>query len=141
VVHLSYRGNRYKLKEGVIHFNIGDRPTSVKGMVNLNLEQAPALSQMTDDDITEHVIGLLLLNQHNLKKDLKLFGLPGEKAVTKELQQLHETETYIPMVPKKLSRIDRFKALSALMFLVEKRDGSIKARKCAVRSKQRTWEG
>ena len=31
VVHLSYRGNRYKLKEGVIHFNIGDKPASVKG--------------------------------------------------------------------------------------------------------------
>ena len=72
---------------------------------------------------------------------LKLFGISGKKAVTKELQQLHDMETYIPMDPKKLSRIDRFKALSALMFLVEKRDGSIKARKCTVGSKQRTWEG
>jgi len=75
VVHLSYRGNRYKLKEGVIYFNIGDRPASVKGVVNLNLEQDPAPSEMTDDDIAEHVIGLVLLNQHNLKKGLKLFGL------------------------------------------------------------------
>ena len=33
------------------------------------------------------------------------------------------------------------KALSALMFIVEKRDGRIKARKCAVGSKQRTFGG
>ena len=45
------------------------------------------------------------------------------------------------MDPKKLSRIDRFKALSVLMFLVEKHDGSIMARKFDVGSKQRTWEG
>ena len=105
--------------------------------MNLNLEQAPAPSPMTDADIEDHVMGLVLLNQHNLKKGLKLFGLPGEKAVTKELQQLHDMETYIPMDPKKLSRIDRFKALSALMFLIEKRDGSIKAQKCAVGSNRR----
>ena len=46
------------------------------------------------------------------------------------------------MDPKKLSRIDRFKAFSALMFLVEKHDSTIKSRKCAlVESKQRAWEG
>jgi len=51
-------------------------------------------------------------------------------------------ETYIPMDPKKLSRIDKSKALSTLMFLVKKRDdGSIKAKKYAVGSKQCTWKG
>ena len=33
------------------------------------------------------------------------------------------------------------KALLALMFIVKKRNGDIKARKCAVRSKQRTFPG
>ena len=33
------------------------------------------------------------------------------------------------------------KALSALMLIVEKRNGDIKARKCAVKSKQRTFPG
>jgi len=85
VVYLSYRGNRYKLKERVLQFNIGDRPASVKGVVNLSLEQAPIPSPMTDDDTVEHVIGLVLLNQHKPKKALKLFSLPGKKAVTEEL--------------------------------------------------------
>ena len=54
---------------------------------------------------------------------------------------MHDMETYIPIDQKKLSKSDRSKALSAFVFLVEKHDGSIKARKCAVGSKQRTWEG
>eukprot|EP00957_Ditylum_brightwellii_P015870 1195444-Ditylum_brightwellii.AAC.1 len=33
------------------------------------------------------------------------------------------------------------KALSALMFIVEKRNGDIKSRKCAVGSKQQTFSG
>ena len=45
------------------------------------------------------------------------------------------------MNPKKLSRIDRLKVLSTLMFIVEKRDGAIQARNCVVGSKQQTWEG
>ena len=45
------------------------------------------------------------------------------------------------MNPKKLSRIDRLKVLSTLMFIVDKRDGAIQARNCVVGSKQQTWEG
>ena len=40
-----------------------------------------------------------------------------------------------------LSPEQKAKTLSSLMFIVEKRDGRIKARKCAVGSKQRTFEG
>ena len=42
---------------------------------------------------------------------------------------------------KLLSTAERMKALLALMFIVEKRNGDIKARKCAVGSKQRTFPG
>ena len=50
-------------------------------------------------------------------------------------------QTYIPMDPNKMPRAERFKALSALVLLVKKRDDVMKARKCAVRSKQCIWEG
>ena len=50
-------------------------------------------------------------------------------------------DVYVPMDPKELSYEERAKALSALLFITEKRDGRIKARKCAVGSKQRTYEG
>ena len=40
-----------------------------------------------------------------------------------------------------LSREEQLKALSALMFIVENRNGVIKACKCALGSKQRTFPG
>ena len=43
--------------------------------------------------------------------------------------------TYIPIESKLLSREERMKVLSALMFAMEKRGGKVKARKCAVSSK------
>jgi len=45
------------------------------------------------------------------------------------------------MHPEKLTREEKSKALSALFFLTEKRNGNIKGRKVANGSKQRTFEG
>ena len=59
----------------------------------------------------------------------------------KELSQIHEMGTYVPLNAGELSPEQKAKALSSLMFIVEKRDGRVKARKCAVGSKQRTFEG
>eukprot|EP00957_Ditylum_brightwellii_P021409 1614896-Ditylum_brightwellii.AAC.1 len=61
--------------------------------------------------------------------------------MTKELQQIHDFGTYVPQETKSLSSAERMKALLALMFIVEKINGHIKARKCAVGSKQRTFPG
>ena len=78
---------------------------------------------------------MILVQQYNLKKGLELFWDRSEPATTKELQQIHNFGTYVPQDAKLLSREERLKALSALMFIVEKRNGDIKARKCAVGSK------
>ena len=43
--------------------------------------------------------------------------------------------------PKELTRDEKSKALYALMFIVEKREGRVKACKVAVGSKQRTFPG
>ena len=40
-----------------------------------------------------------------------------------------------------LIREDRMKDLSSLMFIVEKRDGRVRERKCSVGSKQRNFTG
>ena len=50
-------------------------------------------------------------------------------------------DKYTPIYAKTLSKEEKNKALSALFFLTEKRDGRIKGRKCAVWSKQRIFEG
>ena len=72
---------------------------------------------------------------------MELFGNRAEVATTKELQQIRDFGTYVPQDAKLLSRAEQLDGLSALMFIVEKRNGDIKGRKCAVGSKQRTFSG
>ena len=50
-------------------------------------------------------------------------------------------DTYTPIDPTTLSKEEKNKASSALIFLTEKRDGRIKGQKFAVGSKQRRFEG
>jgi hypothetical protein len=61
----------------------------------------------------------------------------GEAAVSKELKQLHMRETFTPQHSNDLSDSQKQKALESLMFLKEKRDGTIKGRACADGRKQR----
>ena len=79
-----------------------------------------------------------LMTQHNLNKGLKLYGKEGEEATQKESQQLHDMETFEPVDPKILTYEEKRKAIASLMFLTEKRDGSIKAWACADGQKQ--WD-
>ena len=84
---------------------------------------------------------MILVQQYNLKKGLELFGEHAEEATTKELQKIHDFGTYIPQDKKLLSMEERLKDLSALMFIIKKLNGVVKAHKCAVGSKQRTFPG
>ena len=127
VIHLTYRGAKFKMDHGVIHLNLGDS------------EAGPAL--MSEFEVDEHILGVILVQQFNLKKGLGLFGNKAEVATLKELKQIHDMGTYVLLKASKMSRKDKMQALSSLMFIVEKRDGRVKARKCAVGSKQRTFEG
>ena len=86
-------------------------------------------------------MGVILIHQYNLKKGIELFGDKAVDAVTDELRQQHDMDVYVPMDLKELLYEERAKALPAQLFITEKRDGRIKARKCAVGSKQRTYEG
>jgi hypothetical protein len=71
-----------------------------------------------------------LLTQYNLKPGLRKFGTQEEKATLKEMTQLHIMDTWTPMEAGKLSREQRMRALSLLLFLKEKRTGDIKGRAC-----------
>ena len=58
---------------------------------------------MTEGEIDEHIVGVMLAQQHGLKKGLKLFGEKAEKAFSKELHQIHDLETYEPLRASDLS--------------------------------------
>ena len=82
-----------------------------------------------------------MIQQFSIKKGLKEFGDRATPSIMKELQQHHDMRTYIPIDKDSMTKMQRAEALSSLMFLMEKRDGSLKSRSCADGSKQRRRPG
>lgn len=78
-------------------------------------------------------------DQMSMKKGLKLFKEDGERAVSSELQQLHDMNAIEPVKWDTLSRQEKSKVLNYLMYLKRKRCGRIKARGCADGRKQRLY--
>ena len=76
VINLCYRGTRYTLNEGV---PFGDTPYKM-GVVNLNIDtpvqvQTPDEGLEANNSLTEHLLGVILVQQYNLKKGLGLFAV------------------------------------------------------------------
>ena len=90
---------------------------------------------------SEDKLGVMayLMTQYNLKPGLQKFGSRGQTAAVKELPQLHIMDTWTPMAADKLSREQRMRALSSLLFLKEKRTGDIKGRACINGAPQRAY--
>ena len=87
VNNLCFRGVRYTLDEVVPN---GEEWGEHKmGVINVNLDtpvQAPEDDWQDDEALTEHLLGVILVQQYNLKKGLELSGDRAEAATTKELQ-------------------------------------------------------
>ena len=66
--------------------------------------------------------------QYILQKGLKVFGDKGKAASTKEVDQLINRGCFEPVSVKEMTPAERKRAMEALMFLTEKRDGRIKGR-------------
>ena len=77
----------------------------------------------------------------SLKKGIKLFGDKAEDTTTTELRAIHDMGTYEPLDTSKLTREEKRDAFESLLFITEKKDGRVKGRKCAIGSKQRTYDG
>ena len=84
-------------------------------------------------------IEAVVLIQYTLKKGLRVLGVKGATGVTKELKQLHDRRVLDPKHFKELTTEQQAQSLAYLMFLKQKRDGSIKGRGCADGWKQREW--
>ena len=80
-----------------------------------------------------------LTEQMNWQKELKLFKEKGEKAVTKELQQIHEMKGFQPKHWHELNTDERSKALKYLIYLKEKHNGDVKSRGYAYGRSQRLY--
>ena len=82
-------------------------------------------------------MGGTVLTQLSLKAGLKKWKERGETAVSKELEQLHNRESFLPVHMKDLTPAQRKQVLESYLFLAEKRDKTIKGRMVAGGNKQR----
>ena len=78
---------------------------------------------------------------YSLKAGLKKFGETGKESTLKEMKQLDDREVYYPVDVNDLTDQERARAMESLLFLVEKRDGKVKARFVANGSSQREYMG
>jgi len=81
-----------------------------------------------------------VLTQYNLKRGMAIYGEAAADAVLKEMKQLHDRKTIRPRLSSDLSLSEKRKALAYLMFIKEKRCGTIKGRGCADGRKQRLYK-
>jgi hypothetical protein len=67
-----------------------------------------------------------VMTQYSLKKGLHNFKGKDEEAVSKDFMQLHFKDIFIPQDEVGLMEAQKKGSLESLMFLKEKRDGSLK---------------
>ncbi|KAG7373144.1 hypothetical protein IV203_033868 [Nitzschia inconspicua] len=89
---------------------------------------------------THRKLFCLVTAQMTANEGVKVFGVAGEMAIEKELRQLLARDVMHGVHSKELTREQRRAALRYLMFLKEKRCGTIKGRGCADGRKQRLYK-
>eukprot|EP00956_Cyclotella_meneghiniana_P026461 scaffold57247_cov37-Cyclotella_meneghiniana.AAC.7 len=94
---------------------------------------------LVSDHVVLHILGVVLAEQYSINKGIRLFGDRAKESVTKELKQLHDYVTYIPVHAHDLTPKQRRDALASLIFITEKRCGRIKTRACVNGSTQRDY--
>ena len=97
-------------------------------------EQNSELITQSEDEMA---VMKYLLTQYNLKAGLKHFGEKEIATAKGELTQLHVMDTWVPKDPTMLSRSEKVKTLSSLMFLKEKRSDKVNGRPCVNGAPQR----
>ena len=85
------------------------------------------------------VTGVQNVVTYTLNKAIKKFGQRASDAALKEMKQLLDRKCFVPIHAHTLMQSERKCIMESLLFLVEKRDGTIKARHCANGSIQRGW--
>jgi hypothetical protein len=91
------------------------------------------MAGMNDDETFSFI------QTYSLNKGLKTFGDRGKEAAQKEMKQLHDRVVFEPILIADMTPQERKRAMESLIFLTEKRDGTVKARTCANGSTQREY--
>jgi hypothetical protein len=86
-----------------------------------------------------HILAMAFAQTYSLVKGLQKFGSAGDEAVYTEIEQLHNRGCFKPIHIESYGSESWRQVMESIMFLTEKRDGTIKARNVTDGRKQRTW--
>jgi hypothetical protein len=89
------------------------------------------------EEVREEWALCVALVHYSMGAGIKKFQERGKAGITKELAQMHKMDVFQPVARESLSKEERAKALTLLMFLKEKREKSVKVRMCANGRKKR----
>ena len=132
-------GHRYPRRDRV-------PPERMKMQFFGRAENSPGDSALPGLDLNvqnkdEGLVLARLFMQFSIQEGLQKYGAQGEKSVLKELGSLHDLKAWRPLDALKLTLRQRAEALSTVVFLKEKRDGSLKTRACVNGApQQKIWK-
>jgi hypothetical protein len=84
------------------------------------------------------IVGMIMV-QLSMKAGIKKWGEVAEQAITVEMKQLHWRNFYKPTHWHELTSAQKERILESHIFVEEKRDGKIRARKVVSGNKQRNY--
>jgi hypothetical protein len=128
----SMKGNRYTVAMTQIKMSLhGSQDALCMAQRSMKL-MSKGLHRCAD------VIGMTMA-QLSFKAAIKKWGEVAEQAITVEMKQLHWRNSYKPMHWHELTKAQKERILESHIFVEEKRDGKIKARKVVDSNKQRDY--
>ena len=82
---------------------------------------------LSEEDIKEHIFGIILASHYSLKKATNLFGEKSNKATAKKLNQIRDMETYEAQDASKLTKQEKKKHSNPSYLLLRRRMGLSRA--------------
>ncbi len=105
----------------------GQRNATIRsGLMFFLADDLSNLKPVPEEDKEEYALSIALVH-YSMGAGIKKFKERGEAGVTKELTQMHDMDMFHPVARESLTKDERMKARSSLMFLKEKLDQSVKA--------------
>jgi hypothetical protein len=86
-----------------------------------------------------HTLGMSFAQTYSLNKGIQKLGERGTEAVYSEMKQLNDRNCFRPINIEEYGPEAKRKVMESILFLTEKRDGTIKARNVTDGRKQRDW--
>ena len=128
-------------KLGELHVNYGHTfAQEIESNLITQVDPEETLEYEGDEiPVFAAIFEMIFVQQLSLKQAIEKWGDDAVEAAIKEVKQLHDRESFRPIDVSTLTPEQRRKVMRSFIFLVQKRNGVIKARKVTDGSIQRTW--